>query len=288
MKKIIKWLSIVLCTALMLTVLYFVFGFFGNPLSYLLAKHSANQYLEVNFGDSTFQVEDVGYNFKTGDYYAHMTALESQDSYFTVYFDSLGRYTYDTHDSIKYGYNTYSRINEKYWDLVKSKLYEGNGVINSSIAFGDLKTTEFEVFTYTDAEGVTQHYRVDKDYGLDISTLELDQEYDILALGQDYGRICLYVHDPEVTVERAAKLLLEVKNYLDANNVPFHGIDFHLCEPNNAEGQMTGEQITLFDFLYSDIYEDGLVDRVQEHWNAAREHYAIQDAETAKLVKEYQ
>ena len=285
MKKTIKLISIALCAALVLTVLYFVFGFFGNPLSYLLAKRSASQYLEENFGDSTFLVEDIGYNFKTGSYYARITDPTSQDSHFTVYFNGLGQYTYDTQDSIKYGYNTYSRVNQQYWDLVESVLYEGNGIINCSISFGDLKTTEFEVFSYTTEDGQVEHYRMDKDYGLDFSTLELDKEYDILALGRDYGRICLYVHDPVVTVERAAELLLEVKAYLDARNLPFHGIDFRLCEPRNEQGQMTGTQIDLYDFLYTDIYEEDLLDRVQAHWDAAREHHAIQDGLKTTLEK---
>ena len=56
-----------------------------------------------------------------------------------------------------------------------------------------------------------------------------------------------------------------------------YAMDFVLCEPRNDEGQLTGTEIRLYDFLYSDIYEDGLIDRVQESWDLAQEHHAIQN-----------
>ena len=75
-----------------------------------------------------------------------------------------------------------------------------------------------------------------------------------------------------------------MKAYLDEKDIPFHAIEFHLCEPRNEEGQNVGQQITLYDFLYSDIYEDGLLNRVAEHWEIAREHHAIQDGEKNKFI----
>lgn len=284
MKKFIKILCIIVCAALVLGMGYLAVAFLGNPISWMLSKSNAQTYLNTHFPGSDFQITNTGYNFKTGSYFFNVHSPSSQDSYFTLYFDGLGRYEYDSYGAVTGGSNTFSRISRAYRDLVDSKLYEGNDVINCGIAYGDIKTADFEVFTYTTDTGETEYYRMDKDYGLDISTLELDKEYDILAFGRDYGRICLYVHDPEVSVPQAAELLLEAKEYLDQHNIPFHGIDFHLCEPRNESGQMVGEQIDLYDFLYSDIYEEGLIDRVQEHWDAAQEHHAIQDAETAKLV----
>ena len=131
-------------------------------------------------------------------------------------------------------------------------------------------------------------YTIDKNYGFDRSLLELDKEFDIHQLGRDCGKICLYLHDPEVSVERAAQLILEFKAYLDEKDIPFHAIDFRLCEPRNEEGQNVGQQITLYDFLCTDIYDESLLERVQEHWDAAQKHHAIQDAESGKFIENNQ
>ena len=278
MNKILKWVGIILGCAAILIPLGIAVTFMGNPVSALLAQGSSRRYLEENFPDRDFQIAKSGYNFKTGNYYAYIQSPSSQDSHFTVYFDGWGRYQYDTYDSVVNRSTTLSRLDEQYRELVKSALpYEGSP-FDISIAFGELKVAElYEVYSYTDVHGNVQTYTLDKGYGLQRSQLVLDGEYDIFALGRDYGSICLYIHDPEVTTQRAAELLQEVKAYLDSQGVPFHAIDFQLCEPRNEDGQNVGKQITLFQFLCSDIREDGLPERVEQHWLIAQEHFAIQD-----------
>ena len=278
MKKTMKIICILLAAIVTLTVLYFVFAFFGNPVSYLLAKRNASQFLEDKFGDSNFEIERVGYNFKTGGYYADVIDSESRDSYFSVYTDWRGQYHYDTYDGITSMYNTYYRLDNEYRQLVKSVLANGICPFNTDIVIGELRDADvIEVFTYTDQNGDVHHYTIEKRYGLHRSDLILDKEYDIRQLGASCGHIVLYIQDETLTVERAAELLLEVKTYMDSMNVPFYALGFHLCEPRNEDGQYTGTAITLFDFLYSDIYEEGLIERVQNQWNIAQEHHAIQD-----------
>lgn len=285
MKKSTKWISIVLIVAIVALMIFFANAFFGNPISWTIARANAGRYLEENFGDSHFRITEVSHDIKTGGYYAFVDSPTSQDSYFTIYLDGWGRYYGDTYEDVTSKYTTLSRINDQYRDLVRNNATDRYYRFDISIYFGELKIAGVkEVHTYTDENGNTKEYTLDKNYGFDCSLLELDKEYDIKQLGTECGRICLYIHDPEVTVERAAQLLMEVKAYLDEKDIPFHAIDFHLCEPRNEEGQNVGEQITLYDFLYSDIYEEGLVDRVQEHWDIAKERHAIQDAEKAKWL----
>lgn len=288
MKKAGKIICILFCAAIILTALYFTFAFLGNPVSWLLAKNGSTQYLEENFSDTDFVISKVGYNFKTGGYYAKVDSPSSQDSYFTIYTNGWGQYEYDTYESVTNGSNTLSRIDREYNALVDGVLAKGIYPFDTSIVIGELRIAGLtEVFSYTDENGDIQHYTMDKEYGLNRSELILDKEYDTHALGAAHGHIVLYVHDPVVSIERAVELLLEIKEYLDESKVPFHAIDFHLCEPRNEEGQMVGDQISVYDFLYSDIHEEGLTDRVQENWDAVQKHHAIQDAETARLVEEY-
>lgn len=286
MKNVTKWLSILFCVAIVTLLIYFANAFLGNPVCWTIARTNASKYLEENFGDSNFQISEVSHDIKTGGYYAFIDSPTSQDSYFTIYFNEWGRYYGDSYEDVTTKYTTLSRINNQYWDLVRNNATDRNSCFDISIYFGDLKIAGvYEIYTYTNENGEIIEYTLDKDYGFDRSLLELDKEYDILQIGRDCGKICLYIHDPVVTVERAAELLLEVKDYLDEKDIPFHAIDFHLCEPRNEEGQNVGQQITLYDFLYSDIYEDGLLNRVAEHWEIAREHHAIQDGEKNKFIE---
>ena len=285
MKKFLKTLCRICAFTTAVIVLYFVIAFFGNPISYLLAKKSASNFMEENFGDSHFQISHVNHDFKTGGYYAYVSSPITQDSYFTIYFDDWGNYRYDTYEDILTKQTTFSRLAKQYWDLTRANAADIANRFDCSIYFGDLQDANSrEVFSYTNKNGETVEYTLDKDYGLDRSGLELDKEYDVYEIGRNCGSICLYIHDPEVTVERAAELLLEVKTYLDGCNVPFHAINFNLCEPRNEEGQFVGEQIALFDFLYIDIFEEGLVERIQESWDQTQWHYAIQDKEKAIYI----
>jgi hypothetical protein len=226
-------------------------------------------------------IEKVSYDMKSGGYRVYLESPTSIDRHFIIYCDALGRYNDDTSHCITDGSNTYVRLSEQYWDLVREKLpYEHFDI---DIGHGDLRVAGvFEIYGYIDQNGERIHYTLSKDYGLDISTLVQDGEYDILTLGQDYGSLCIDIIDEEVTVERAADVLLELKSLLDEQGLPFHAIDFTLSAPRNENGQKVGPSIRLIEFLYSDIHEDGLADRIQENWNITQEHYAIQDG----LIKE--
>lgn len=278
MKRAIHFICVLLCSAVLLTFFCFLFAFLGNPVSWTVARINASRYLDQNCRETDFRITKVQYNFKTSGYYAHISAPSSRDRYFTVYFDGWGQYKNDTYSDITERYTTLSRLNEQYRELVKGIFPYGGGNFDVSIGYGELRESGlYEMHSYIDKSGNTVHYTLNKEYGLDRSQLKLDKEYDIQSLGKEYGHIVLYIHDPEISIEQASHLLLEVRQYADAQSVPFHAIDFHLCEPRTEDGQYNGEEITLFDFLYTDITEANLTELIREHWTIAQEHYAIQD-----------
>ena len=275
-KKIISTICWTVCIVFLCAAVWFLCAFFGNPISSALAKSTAKRHLEEYYTDSDFMIEKVSYDMKSGGYRVYVESPTSIDRHFIIYCDALGRYNDDTSHCITDGSNTYVRLSEQYWDLVREKLpYEHFDI---DIGHGDLRVAGvFEIYDYIDQNGERIHYTLTKDYGLDISALVQDGEYDILTLGQDHGFLCIDIIDEEVTVERAADVLLELKSLLDEQGLPFHAIDFTLSAPRNENGQKVGPSIRLIEFLYSDIHEDGLADRIQENWNITQEHYAIQD-----------
>lgn len=278
-KKITSIICWTVCIAFLCVVLYFISAFFGNPFSSALAKSTAKRYLEEYYPDTDFMIENVSYDMKSGGYHVYVESPTSIDSHFYIYCDWLGRYNDDTSSCITDGSNTYVRLTTEYWDLVREKLPYADFDID--IGFGDLRVAGvFEIYDYIDENGERKHYTLTKDYGLDISSLVLDGEYDLQVLGREHGSLSVRIHDDIISVERAAELLLELKTCLDKQGLPFHAIDFTLSAPRNENGQSVGPSIRLIEFLYSDIHEDGLADRVQASWDVTQEHSAIQDGLT--------
>lgn len=284
-KKIIHILCWSVCIVFVCTAVWFLCAFFGNPVSSALAKSTAKRHLEENYPEADFKIIKVSYDMKSGGYNARVESSSSADSHFIISMDGLGRYQDDTYECITNGSNTFSRVHQEYWDLVRAKLPYDHFAID--IGHGELRAAgTYEIFDYTDENGEHKHYTLTKDYGLDISTLVLDGEYDILALGREHGALCVYIEDETITIERTAEVLLDLKTILDEQGLPFYAIDFTLCAPRNADGMREGPSIRLIEFLYSDIYEEGLIDRVAHSWNITQEHYAIQDSEkvNAELI----
>lgn len=280
-KKIIRIICWTVCIVFVCSAVWFLCAFFGNPISSSLAKSTAKNYLKDNYPESDFEITKVSYDMKSGGYHVNVISPTSIDSHFIIYCDALGRYSDDTSSCISDGSNTYVRLSTEYWNLVRAKLpYEHFDI---DIGHGDLRVAGvYEIFDYINEKGERIHYTLTKEYGLDMSSLIPDGEYDIQALGREHGSLCIYIIDEQVTVARAAEILLELKALLDEQGLPFHAIDFTLSASRNENGQRVGPSIRLIEFLYSDIYEEGLVDRVQANWNITQEHSAIQDGLKAK------
>lgn len=120
-----------------LLVLAAVNAIFGNPISKALAERGADKVIAEKYGDLDLAREKVIYNFKDGDYVAHLKVKNSVDPRFELCFDSFGRLHRDSYDERifqtltrfddairKYGHGlekTYDfpyEITLSYWDKV--------------------------------------------------------------------------------------------------------------------------------------------------------------------------
>lgn len=254
-KKILKILALVVAIALIIGIGVFANSLVGNPVSKYLATKSANEYIEKTYSDKDFIIEEVTYDFKTGRYYARVTSPTSIDSHFSLSFDWMGKLELDCYDDVTSGWNTAMRLEDDYRNAVKAVTESKDFSEKYFIAYGEIPC-------------VLSDYPIDEEhpeYALQKEELVIDKIYDIKEVASEHGKLVLYAYDEEVTVERLSELLLEVKNKFDNSGVTFKAVDFVL-EPPKAEGEpmMSDEQIQIKNFYYSDIYEDGLVERVKE------------------------
>jgi len=267
--KILKIAALVAALVLIAGVCIFANSLVGNPISKLLATNTAKQYIKENHPDMDYQLDGVTFNFKFVCYNAYFTSPSSPDSSFTLMLGMDGRIVHDYYEAhvVERG-NTARRLEEEYRAAVGKVLDNPSFPYNSHINFGELQFIQED---YQDAQGVPT-------YALSVNELELDGIYNVNELGAKAGKLTIYIYDDTVTVERLAEIILDIKGMLDDAGVRFYVLDCVLEYPKPESGEWKEGRVEVMDFLCSDIYEEGLVERVQASNDAAEKYYNEMDA----------
>lgn len=74
------------------------------------------------------------------------------------------------------------------------------------------------------------------------------------------------------------EILFNIKRKFDEKDVPFYSIDLTLEKPRDEEGKYDSD-LMIMDFLYEDIYKEGLEERVEKNIKETRKYYEEQDRE---------
>lgn len=274
-KKIIKIAAIVVLVAFVCIVLFFANAFFGNPVSKALATSTAEKHLTETYKNTDYYIDGVRFNFKTGDYHAFIKSPSSIDTKFSLYLTMWGKLRLDTYDDVVNRFTTAQRLDTEYRELAEAVFKSEKFPYSCSISFGSLEIHPEEYIDsgYDDIPG----------YAINQKELELDKIYDVNELGRRAGKLVIYVDSDTVTAEKAAEAMLEIKSFFDAEGVSFAALDFVLQHPKPEEGMRSDEEVRVENFLYGDINEDNLTDRVVEADRVLREKYEMMDKESEKL-----
>ena len=109
-----------------------------------------------------------------------------------------------------------------------------------------------------------------------------DKFYNVGELGAKNGELVLYIDSDTVTNEKAAEILLKTKELMDQSGISFYSVVLCLrYPPYDAEKsyERPDGEIRLEDFLYTDIYEEGMVERVAKCAEDTQNYYNEQDKE---------
>ena len=253
---------------------FVLLAFYGNPVSQFLVTQNAKKYLQENYPNTDFKIETVNYDFKTSDYYVCVVSPSSADSSFTLYAGLNGKIGYDTYeDAVVKKWNTAGRINDEYREAVDAVFNNPEFPYDSDIGFGDIDftTDDFLDYAFGTLDGPPE-------YAIKTESLELDEVYDINEFGKKAGHITIYVYDEDVSYERLAEILLGIRNILDEADVSFYVIDCVLEYPRpEDDGDWKDGRVEVMTFLYDDIYEEGLTERVRISDEKAKAYYAELD-----------
>ena len=273
-KKVLKIAAFVFAIALIVGVCIFANALVGNPISKALATNTAEKHLEENYADRDFEIERVTFSFKDGYYHAFVYSPSSIDSEFNILVDMWGKLRYDTYeDRVLSGGNTADRISRDYRATVDKVLDSQAFPYNEHIGYGD-----FDFYPRVHLE----QYSV-PEYALITEDLTLDAFYDVNELGAKHGKLTIYIDDDMVSYEKMSEILLDIRRIFDDAGVKFYVIDCVLEYQKNEDSSKKKEgRVEVREFLYFDIYEDGMVERVKASDEAARAYYDEQDAEKFK------
>lgn len=269
-KKILKIAAFILAAALIVGVCMFANSLIGNPISKALAQNTAEKYIKETYGDKDYELERVTYSFKDCYYHAYISSPSSIDTHFTLLVNGFGKLQDDDYDnSVTNGWNTADRLGADYRKAVDT-IFDSNAFpYNAHIGYGELIFVPME---FKDALDYPE-------YALITDELTLDAYYNVNELGSKSGKLTVYIADNTVSADRLAKMLLEVRKCFDSAGVGFYAIDCVLEYPQTEGSLYKYGRVEVMDFLYSDIYEEGLVERVNASNEAANDYYYAQDAE---------
>lgn len=270
-KKHLKILALVVAFAIIIGISLFANAFLGNPLSKMLAKSTAQNYLAATYSDTDYYIDRISYNFKDGNYNAYIKSPTSIDTEFTLSITMFGKLQWNSYEDVITGYNTSRRIDQEYRELTDTLFNNPSFPYTCYIGFGTLEIYPAYLIENADLADVPS-------YALNQDELVLDKIYNIQELGKQAGHLVIYVEDDTVTIERASKIMLDIKDQFDAAGIPFAAMDFTLQYPRPEEGQRPEGEISVADFPYDEIYDDGMPDRVIEADKALKAYYEEQDA----------
>ncbi len=254
--------ALLIAAALVVGLLFLANSLVGNPVSYLMAKSALEKHMEANYPNSNYVVDKPSYDFKFGNYVAHVTSPTEIDNHFTVNISMKGKVIGDNYESqVTEKWNISYRLGMEYREKVVDVLRGAGFPYERDIAFGDL---EFD-FEVGDILAPNTLSRAD---------LENNRIYDVSALGATNGEIVLYVCSDTITYEKAAEVLLTTKKLLNDAGIEFYKMEFVLKPPRDEDGTWgEGPHINLSWFRSSDIYEEGLVERIKHCATVTDEKY---------------
>ena len=284
MKKVLKILALVVSIGLVIALLVFTDSFLGNPISRHLATKTAEKHLAEVYAGTDYEIKDLGYDFKDGAYYAHIISPSSPDTYFSLSIRKNGRLHWDSYDdSVTSGWNTSSRLTEEYRVLVDRVLQLPTFPFQAEIAASDLA---YGMLEFMPREAYEDPSLAEiPDYCMPMDTLELDGVYDVSELGSQCGELVIYAASDTVTVEKAAQMLLAIRQGMDEAGIGFRTISFTL-HPPRVEGEPRPDTRVQTDhFPYEEIYEEGMIDRLTAAIDALNESYDQMNAEKQAMIE---
>lgn len=214
-------------------------SFNGSYFDKLRVSRVAEKYMDIIYPDLDLEIKEIDYNYKNKTFSVSVLSKTSQDTYFDIYFDLTKRVERDSYQLVENGTTTFWRLSFGYEDVVR-EAFELS--YRSTLAF-------------CSAELRSDYLGTDINHSVIKKTLIRDKEYDVMKFGKRAGLIEVCFSEPVVSRARLAELFLEIKTFLDEEEIPFYKLGIILQDSREDRKDVSPEVITAT-LSYSEIDKD--------------------------------
>lgn len=246
-----KLLAAIVVLVLIGGVLFFANAFLGNPISYALVKGASARYVEETYGGTDIEITDIGYDFKSSNYYVHAKSASSIDTNFSIYYSMLGKLQRDSYESsVLDKWNTFMRLGEAFNKDVRALLDElpyDYDMYGATIDSPKDEQTEF------------------------FNSMYLDMPYERAQMNFGRAYIHVYIFTENRTMEEVLRVLREIDAHLLASGVANLGtytLQLEAPIPENGEKDFDSS-IGVLDFDRELLYADDVLELMAENWRIA-------------------
>lgn len=259
LRTILALVAVVICC---LTPFAILAIFCGNPISETLIRNHSQKYLEETYPGHDFVISNPQYNMKSLGYSVDVRSLTSQDTYFVLNYGYFGGECWDGYaEFVLSGSNTFSRLCDEVSDLVEPALIdELQGSYQYYIHLNSDWPSIYDEYGYPFAAPEE----------INISSLEVDGEYDLRQLSAQYGHIEITCMVSETSAEEMADILTRIYEALTAKEIAVRTLNVNIYDQETA--------MTIDGFLFTDIASQDLVQKVQQQADAWDEFQKEYDA----------
>ncbi len=236
----------IVCIIISVAVIYISNTFVGNVVSRIIVNVASNNYIEKQY-NSNFYVEDINYSFKDGSYIVVVNKDDSIDSHFMLTYNLFGKLESNNYEDVTSGYNTYHRINMEYYDLFEEEIKKASFYSEKLHQYASLEILGNDYF----------NKYIENEYGIVLSDLLLDEEYDVVELGKLYGNVTITMENDVINEETLKEKLLLVANELEYLGITYHTINLIIKNENDT--------MELNSFFVSDISADNLSELITKN-----------------------
>lgn len=261
-KIILAVLAILAAVALALFI--FAYSFLnGNPFTRHSIESKAAAYIEQTYPGTDYVIDGTYRDIKMGGYGVAISSPSSEDTYFTLHYESDGTLRYDDYpNEVGNRFTVYRRIEEEYRKLT-DPILQNISTDPSKIAFGEIPISE------KSAIGVDPSV---PECAYPMEDLELDRRYDLKEMGAHCGNLILYMESPHPSLEEAGETLLQLRKDMDAAGVKFRTVELAIREP--LETRKEANSINLYFFPYEQIKPEGLEENLKRVQAETKEYLA--------------
>ena len=220
-----------------------------------VVRPKAEKYIAQTYPEKDFQIVD-SYHVLLDDYYVvEIQSPSSRDTHFAITYDGLiPELSYDHYESsVLSGSTIRGRLIEEYDALIQQTLgdYPGMDILNADFC------------VHTDHYGSSSYFSPE---GLDPATLELDREYDVAAMGWDYGTldIRLVADENAINLDGTYDTLIELDRILTEAGIGYRYIELRLFASTDPKEPI---HFTIYDVTHEDLTCEDPLARLQEIWN---------------------